>query len=314
VIGTTAIGNRDYVGRFAPSPTGPLHFGSLLAAVASYLEARQNNGRWLIRIDDIDPPRAQVGANEMILTALEAYGFEWDGPVIYQSESEPLHRRAIQELLDKGIAYRCGCSRRDLADAPRGSLGTIYPGNCRTGTTATDVAIRVRTSNEAIEFDDGLQGPQSQQLESESGDFVILRRDNLIAYQLAVAVDDDLEGVTDIVRGLDLMDSTARQICLQKYLGLKTPRYQHIPVAVHPDGSKLSKLTGAPGIPIDSAGRVLFDALNALLQDPPVELSDATLPEIWSWAKANWQINRLRGLTVIPTNRQAMAEPENPIR
>jgi glutamyl-Q tRNA(Asp) synthetase len=313
-IGTIAIGNRGYVGRFAPSPTGPLHFGSLLAAVASYLEARQNDGRWLVRIDDIDPPRAQAGANEMILRALEAYGFEWDGPIIYQSESEPQHRQAIQALLDKGIAYRCGCSRRDLADAPRGPLGAIYPGNCRSGTSASETAIRVRTSNAPIEFGDGLQGPQSQRLESESGDFVILRRDGLIAYQLAVAVDDGHEGMTDIVRGIDLMDSTARQICLQNYLGLHTPRYQHLPVAVHSDGSKLSKLTGAPGIPTHAVEAVLIDALAALLQHPPAELFSASLSEIWAWAKEHWQINVLRGHTVISVDDKAMAESENPLR
>jgi len=285
----------EYVGRFAPSPTGPLHFGSLLAAVASYLEARCQGGRWLIRIEDIDPPREQPGADLEILRVLEAYCFEWDGEVTYQSRSGGPHEEAVARLLDAGLAYRCGCSRRDLADAPRGPLGTIYPGNCRAGYAGEEFAIRVRTDDEPIEIVDRLQGRITQRLESESGDFIILRRDGLIAYQLAVVVDDALQGVTDIVRGIDLLDSTPRQVYLQRLLGLPTPGYAHIPVVEHDDGSKLSKLTGAPPIRAEDAGRTLFNALRALGQSPPPELEAAGLAETWRWAESHWSLARLAG-------------------
>ena len=313
-IRTIAIGDNGYVGRFAPSPTGPLHFGSLLAAVASYLEARRHSGRWLLRMEDIDPPREQVGASDQIITALDLYGFEWDGAVTYQSATDSQHRQALQRLVDEGLAYQCGCSRRDLADTTRGPLGTIYPGTCRHGTSATETATRLRTTDDPVSFVDGLQEPQSQNLESESGDFVILRRDGLVAYHLAVVVDDDLQGVTEIVRGIDLMDSTPRHIWLQQCLGLRTPDYQHIPVAVGSDGSKLSKLTGATAIAVDAVEPVLVTALEALGQQPPAELATARLADIWAWAEAHWQIDLLRGRTAISSASQAMAEPENPLR
>ncbi|MDX1516913.1 MAG: tRNA glutamyl-Q(34) synthetase GluQRS [Woeseiaceae bacterium] len=283
-----------YVGRFAPSPTGPLHFGSLLAATASYLDARANRGRWLVRIDDIDPPREQPGASELIVRALERYGFEWDGDVYFQHESAEAHRHALQQLERAGHVYPCGCSRRDLSDEPGGPLGTIYPGTCRDGTTATETALRVRTSDRTVVFDDALQGRQSMALESASGDFVIWRRDGLVAYQLAVVVDDALAGVTHIVRGIDLMDSTPRQIWLQQLLGVATPAYAHIPVAVGLDGSKLSKLTGALGLPDDGVPIVLVAALNALAQQPPASLERASVREIWDWAIAHWNPARLR--------------------
>lgn len=314
MIETIDIGSTGYVGRFAPSPTGPLHFGSLLAAVASCLEARRHNGRWLVRMEDIDPPREQVGAGDQIIAALDRYGFEWDGPVTYQSASDPQHRQAIGRLLDDELAYRCGCSRKDLVDAPRGPLGIIYPGTCRNGTNDIEASTRVRTTDDPVSFVDGLQGPQSQKLESGSGDFVILRRDGLVAYHLAVVIDDDLQGVTEIVRGIDLMDSTPRHICLQQYLGLGTPRYQHIPVAVHADGSKLSKLSGATGIPMDAAEQELVAALDALQQSPPSDIANASIADIWAWANEHWQIDVLRASTSISTDRQAFSERKNPLR
>ena len=289
-----------YIGRFAPSPTGPLHFGSLVAAVASYLEARVHNGRWLLRIEDIDPPREQAGASEIIIAALARYGFEWHGEVSYQSTSRAAHDAAVQELIDRGLAYPCSCSRRDLAETPRGPLGTIYPGTCRSGCDTNETAIRLRTRNEPVTFDDGLQGNQSQLLESESGDFVIRRRDGLIAYHLAVVVDDALQGVTEIVRGIDLMDSTPRQIWLQTKLGYATPTYMHIPVVTHPDGDKLSKLTGASGIPLDSIANTLISALDALGQKPPADLTQNSLQDIWLWAIQNWRIENLADLTSTP--------------
>lgn len=284
-----------YIGRFAPSPTGPLHFGSLVAAAASYLQARVNNGQWLLRVEDIDPPREQPGATDAILRSLEAHAFEWDGETIFQSASKDAHFAALDQLIDAGLAYRCTCSRKDLADAPRSPLGVVYPGTCRDGTDEGEHAIRVRTNDEPIHFEDALQGHFEHRLESESGDFVIRRRDGLIAYQLAVVVDDEIEGVTEVVRGIDIIDSTPRQIWLQKCLGYRTPDYMHIPVMTHPDGDKLSKLTGAPAIPDSSPGENLFLALVALKQQPPSNLGTAPLKEIWDWACQNWRPQRLSG-------------------
>ncbi len=288
-----------YVGRFAPSPTGPLHFGSLVAAVASYLQAKSQDGRWLLRIEDIDPPREQPGATEQIVRALEHYGFEWDGDIIYQSDSRAAHDHAVKRLLDAGHAYPCGCSRRQLADVPRGPLGTIYPGTCRNGCDATETAIRVRTTDESIAFEDQLQGSQESRLETDSGDFVIRRRDGLIAYQLAVVVDDEIENVSEIVRGIDLIDSTPRQIWLQRLLGYRTPTYMHIPVVTHPDGEKLSKLTGATGIPLQNVAATLVDALHALHQCPPPELRQCSHADVWQWAVRNWRSSALRGVRSI---------------
>ena len=306
MTGTTVTASQ-YAGRFAPSPTGPLHFGSLLAAVASYLQARASSGQWLLRIEDVDPPREQQGASDAIVAALEAYGFQWDGPVIWQSGSRDAHNQAVAALVDKGLAYPCGCSRRDLADAPRTALGVIYPGTCRDGSDAPETSVRVRTHDTAIGFNDQLQGRQLQRLESESGDFVILRRDGLIAYHLAVVVSDHLEGITEIVRGIDLMDSTPRQIWLQRLLDFKTPGYMHIPVATNSEGQKLSKLTGARAIPLRGKRQVLVNALSALQQGPPDDLDAATLTDIWSWAIDHWRPEMLRGMTSVPSDADAMA-------
>ncbi|NCF74302.1 MAG: tRNA glutamyl-Q(34) synthetase GluQRS [Gammaproteobacteria bacterium] len=284
-----------YVGRFAPSPTGPLHFGSLVAAVASYLQARTKNGQWLLRIEDIDPPREQPGASDAIIEALQCYGFVWDGDVIYQSKSDAEHRSALELLIDQNLAYPCSCSRRDLADAPRGPLGIIYPGTCRNGCNKQETAIRLLTDDKAIVFADALQGTQSHRLESESGDFVIRRRDGLIAYQLAVVVDDELQGVTEVVRGIDLIDSTPRQIYLQRLLQYRTPNYIHIPVIVHANGDKLSKLTGAPAIPLKAPSKTLCAALRALGQEPPASLASAALSDVWYWALKTWQMEKLLG-------------------
>lgn len=285
-----------YVGRFAPSPTGPLHFGSLVAAVASFLQARVNNGRWLLRIEDIDPPREQPGATIQILKALESYGFEWDGETIFQSSSASAHEAALASLIDRDFAYRCGCSRRDLAGLPSGPLGIIYPGFCRNGSNAADAAIRIRTNNSAICFEDAIQGLFTHHLETESGDFVVRRRDRLIAYQLAVVVDDEAQGVTEILRGVDLIDSTPRQIWLQSRLNFRTPSYAHIPVMTHSNGDKLSKLTGAPAISLNRVETVLVEALEALGQSPPEGFGGDSLTNIWSWAVENWQIKNLNGL------------------
>lgn len=260
--------------------------------MASFLEARTRNGRWLLRVEDIDPPRAQPGAIQVILQALESYGLEWDGPVIYQSESRGSHDAALAKLQADGAAYRCGCSRRDL--------DRVYPGTCRKGTQADETALRVLTTNEEVSFVDHLQGRQSQRLESEFGDFVVHRKDGLIAYQLAVVVDDHLQGITDVVRGIDLMDSTPRQIWLQKLLGYRTPNYLHIPVAINDRQQKLSKSHGSAGIPLSDAGSRLHDALSTLAQCPPADLAEAALPDIWDWALENWNLDVLRAQTELP--------------
>ncbi len=266
-----------YVGRFAPSPTGPLHFGSLVAALASWLDARAVRGRWLLRIEDLDAPRQQPGAADQILRALERMGLTWDGPVAYQSPRSTLYDSAAHEL--KGQTYWCGCTRREIADSSLGLAADgaqIYPGTCRSGMPEGKIAraLRVRASG-SVEFDDRVQGPQLQSLEREVGDFVLYRADGQFAYQLAVVVDDDAQGVTDVVRGADLLDSTARQIYLQRLLGYPTPRYLHVPVAVNAAGEKLSKQTGAQ--PIDPArpDRSIRDALVFLGQSPTADLGEA---------------------------------------
>lgn len=301
----------QYVGRFAPSPTGPLHFGSLLAAVASYLQAKSRSGLWLLRVEDIDPPRQQEGAIEEILTALERYGFEWDGPVTYQSENAARHHQVVAELQAAGLAYPCSCSRRDLATAKQGPLGAIYPGTCRNGCQGDEFAVRVRTDDAPIEFVDALQGTQCQRLESESGDFVIRRRDGLIAYHLAVVVDDFDQGISEIIRGIDLLDSTPRQIHLQRLLDYRTPAYLHIPVAENAEGQKLSKLTGAPAIPLEKINRTLVTAVKALGQRPPPELAMSSLDEIWLWSIKHWRPAVLADQAAILATEDTLASSEN---
>jgi len=296
-----------YSGRFAPSPTGPLHFGSLLAAVASYLQARTQAGRWLLRIEDIDPPRAQPGAADAIVAALDRYGFEWDGPVSFQSRSRERHAAALQALRDAGHAYPCGCSRSTLANGVHGRLGIVYPGTCRSGCDAKQTAMRVKTDNVPVTFVDALQGPQSQRLESDSGDFIIWRRDGLVAYHLAVVVDDFEQGITEVARGIDLMNSTPRQIWLQRLLQYPSPRYLHIPVAINAAGEKLSKSTGAGEVSLTGISKTLVLALNVLGQRPPPDLGSARPKAIWAWAREHWQVDVLRGKIEIPVAGNPMA-------
>ena len=231
--------------------------------------------------------------------------------MIYQSGSSKAHEAALRHLVDANQAYPCSCSRRDLSTAPQGPLGTIYPGTCRSGCAGSETAIRVRTTDAPIAFTDGLQGRQEQRLEIETGDFVIWRRDGLVAYHLAVVVDDFEQGVTEIVRGIDLLDSTPRQIWLQDLLGYSRPIYLHIPVATHPDGQKLSKLTGAAAIPLDNPKDTLVLALEALGQQPPNDLRDAALAEIWAWACRHWQIDTLAGMPRVDVDRNAIANGKN---
>jgi len=259
----------EYVGRFAPSPTGPLHFGSLVAALASYREARAAQGTWLLRMEDLDRPREQPGAADEILRALERLGFEWDGPVLWQSARLERYRAVLEDLSRRGFAYPCGCSRKELEDSALAIDGSrVYPGTCRHGLAAgrSARAVRLRTHPAPIHFEDRIQGEIAQRVEREVGDFVLRRADGVIAYQLAVVVDDLDQGVTDVVRGADLLDSTARQIHLQRILGARAPRYAHVPVAVDAAGHKLSKQTGAAPIDLADPQRELARARRFLGQ------------------------------------------------
>lgn len=288
----------DYVGRFAPSPTGPLHFGSLVAAVASYCDAKSAQGKWLVRIEDVDKPREVKGAAQSILDTLLTYGFQWDGEIVYQSQQTALYEHAFNQLKIKGLVYPCTCSRKEIADSSsqQGIEGAIYPGTCLKQAIKPNppIAWRVKTQSFVGEFKDVIQGELSQDLSNEIGDFVIKRADGLFAYQLAVVVDDALQGVTHIVRGADLLLSTPRQIYLKRLLGLPDTRYAHIAIVKNAAGEKLSKQTLAPAITPHGAKHQLLQALAFLNQSPPESLSDASLGDIWQWAIANWQISRLK--------------------
>ena len=292
-------------GRFAPSPTGPLHFGSLVAAVGSYLDMRTRGGEWLLRMEDVDTPRNMPGAADDILRTLAAFGFEWDGPVLYQSTRFDAYAAALAELQARGMVYGCACSRREIADsAVRQGVdgGLVYPGTCRAGLAAgqTARAWRLRVNDLPLHFVDRLQGEIEQQLERDVGDFVLLRADGLFAYQLAVTVDDAFQGISDIVRGADLLASTPRQIWLQRCLGVSTPTYAHLPVAVNAAGEKLSKQTRATALDVQRPVAALVAAMRFLGQMPPPELAQASLNEFWCWAKAHWAFRRIPQQLALP--------------
>ena len=294
-----------YRGRFAPSPTGPLHFGSLVAALGSYLEARTRNGVWLVRIEDIDPPRVDPAATGKILRALEACGMHWDGAIAYQSSRTDAYHAAVHALRQRGMVYPCACSRREVTDsALAGIEGPVYPGSCRAGMPRDRKAraLRIRTDGARVEFVDCLQGMIAHDLAACAGDFVVYRADRVYAYQLAVVVDDAEQGITDIVRGADLLDSTPRQIHLQRLLGLPQPRYLHLPVAVDRSGEKLSKQTRAAPIDCARPAAALVDALRFLEQDPPERLRAAGAHDVLAWALENWRIERVPRTRVRPAS------------
>jgi glutamyl-Q tRNA(Asp) synthetase len=283
-----------YVGRFAPSPTGALHFGSLLAALASWLDARRAGGRWLLRMEDLDAPRVMPGAVDVILRQLESFGLEWDGAVVHQSARLDLYRDAMARL--EAQCYPCACTRKELEDSALAIDGArIYPGTCRGGLPEGKVprAIRVRTGAEPIRFTDRVQGDIFQSVEKEIGDFVLRRADGFYAYQLTVVVDDAHQGVTDVVRGADLLDSTARQIHLQRLLGFATPRYLHLPVAANAAGEKLSKQTQAA----DACAADIPAALRFLGMLPPAGLMPR---ELLPWAAAHWDPARIPRARSVP--------------
>ena len=280
-------------GRFAPSPTGPLHFGSLVAAIASWLDARAAGGEWLVRIEDVDAPRTVPGAADQILRTLEAFALHWDGEVAWQSRRGDAYEEALARLRAGGFAYRCKCSRKEIADSGlRGIEGAVYPGTCRTLAVGDDVAgaERFRVPAGTVEIEDRVQGRIAQDVARQVGDFVLKRRDGLHAYQLAVVVDDAAQGITDVVRGADLLQSTPRQVLLQRSLGFATPRYLHFPVAADAAGEKLSKQTLARPVAAGEAPELVAAAL-AFLGQPPVTSRIAS--EMLAEARAQWSPARI---------------------
>jgi glutamyl-Q tRNA(Asp) synthetase len=278
--------------RFAPSPTGPLHLGSLLAAVGSYLDARTAGARWLVRIEDLDTPRVVPGCADEMLRTLEAFGFEWDGDVLYQSTRRDAYREALASLASAGRTFRCSCSRKDLATEDDAGG---YPGTCRSGPTRPGpTSVRFRVSDSSIHFDDLFQGPQTFDL-ATCGDVVVERRDGLASYQIAVVIDDAFQNVTRVVRGADLLSSTPWQIDLQRALSLPQPSYGHLPLLLEPDGAKLSK--SRRSLPLDASRAVsaLFSTLTHLSQPPPPDLAHSSIKEVWKWAIRHWNPQALAG-------------------
>lgn len=275
-----------YIGRFAPSPSGPLHFGSIIAALASFLDAKANKGLWLLRMEDIDPDREPPEAADQILRCLEQLSLHWDGDVLYQSQRLDAYAEALQTLQRSGLIYSCACTRQQIQ-----AMGGVYDNRCRhRDDKVTGSALRLRTKNIQVSFHDRIQGEQSQDLLYECGDFVLVRKDGLFAYQLAVVVDDAWQGVTDIVRGYDLLESTPRQLYLQQCLKYPQPRYAHIPVAINNEGQKLSKQHFADAVNPQQATELLLKALEFLGQNPDPALPDANLAELLAWAIAHWDI------------------------
>jgi len=290
---------QPYKGRFAPSPTGQVHFGTLLAAVGSYLQAKKNDGEWIVRMEDVDLTRKVEGADTGILHTLEAFGFEWQGEVLYQSTQNEFYENALQQLIKQSLVFPCLCTRKQLAE----SGSDIYPGNCRQRQLPekNDRALRIITQNIDITFNDAIMGQQSQNMAQQCGDFIIKRRDSLFAYQLAVVVDDAMQGITEIMRGADLLDSTPRQIYLQHLLGYKTPAYCHLPLAVDANGNKISKSEGATRVDVKNRKKQLCDVLAFLGQKPPADLATCNINDIWQWATDNWKLN------AVPQNKRMPA-------
>lgn len=285
--------HRPYVGRFAPSPTGRLHLGSMVAAVASWLDAKVHGGKWLVRMDDLDPPREVAGAADDILRTLEGFGLAWDGPVVYQSKRHEMYRAALDDLVQSGFAFGCACTRKVLAEA---SGLEVYPGFCRDGLPAgvSPRSWRFKMpAAPALAWDDRMQGMQSMEREAV-GDVTVLRADGHWAYHLAVVVDDAAQGITDVVRGADLLSSTGAHVALQQALKFVTPRYAHVPVMHNNQGQKLSKQTKAAPVEVKNASQVLLTVFEHLHLDgtaqegldPPEVMLNKALSE-WSqkWRK-----------------------------
>ncbi len=289
---------RPVFGRFAPSPTGPLHFGTLVAALGSYLLAKCSSGCWLLRIEDLDPPRVVPGAADAMLLLLEQLGFEWDGEIVYQSRRYERYREILRQLRSRGMVFDCNCTRREiLASAPHaGEEGPVYPGTCRNGISGgrLERAVRLRVTDDEICFDDGIRGRYCQNLEKEVGDFVLHRSDGLFAYQLAVVADDIDSGITQVVRGADLLSSTPRQIYLYRCLNEVVPDYFHLPLACDEGGRKISKRYGDFGlVTCDNGGEMVWRALGFLGQKPPQELFAAAPAELLRWGQKNFSVEAI---------------------
>ena len=283
-----------YRGRFAPSPTGPLHFGSLIAATGSYLQAKNQQGEWLLRIDDIDPPREQKGAADEILKTLEGFGFEWDSEILYQSSRLQRYQEAVDELIQRRLAYACSCSRKELLrNAEQTKAGTVYPGFCRNKSLiiTSKTSTRLRCDNEPVRFEDLIQGSQCFDMGNQIGDFILQRRDRLFSYHLASGIDDAEQKITEVIRGSDLLNSTPCHIHVQQVLNLASPQYSHLPIVVDKAGHKLSKQSFATPINTNDAVVLLYKTLKFLGQMPPIYLLESNLEDIWCWAKNNWQLN-----------------------
>jgi len=294
---------HGYRGRFAPTPSGPLHFGSMIAAIASFCDARSNDGNWYVRIDDIDAPRAVAGVADDILHTLDAFALHWDGRPLCQSTNKDAYHRALHLLRSNGRVFYCACSRKDVSETGiPGPQGPVYAGTCRNGLASGRLArsLRLRVDNHTVSgFTDGLQGEVRQDLATEVGDFVVYRSGGMFSYHLACVVDDALLGITDIVRGADLIDCTLRQIFLQRLLGVPTPRYLHLPVATHPDGAKLSKQTHAAPVDPAQASPTIYQALRFLGQQPPTELALWPPQTALEWAVKSWRRKRLPAVCAI---------------
>jgi glutamyl-Q tRNA(Asp) synthetase len=294
---------RAYVGRFAPSPTGSLHLGSLVAALGSYLDARHNHGRWLVRMEDLDTGRVVPGCSAEILRTLELFGLEWDGEVEYQSRRTQHYVAALETLESRGLTFECSCSRRELSNT--GDTG--YPGTCRGGPTRPGTtATRFRVPEQRVQFTDIMQGECQYDLRL-LGDPIVRRRDGILSYQLAVVVDDALQGITDVVRGADLLESTAWQIALQRALGCDTPRYGHLPLVLEPRHGKLAKSRHSLAIAAAASTPQLIAALQLLQHSPPVEATQASTRELLAWATNSWQPQRLRGVRTVTLHTGARA-------
>ena len=285
---------RAVCGRFAPTPSGPLHFGSILAALASYLNARSQGGDWRLRIDDLDALRVVPGASDQILRTLEAFGFQWDGEVVYQSRRGEAYQAAFSVLKESKALYRCSCSRRDIgAGLGRGVDNTpVYPGTCRNAPAdpSGSLSWRFQVPPGEFVFTDAIQGERRFHLEKDVGDFIVVRADSTFTYHVATVIDDHFQGVTEVVRGSDLLGSACRQALLYHALALPLPVWAHIPVAVDENGDKLSKQTKAAPVCTSRSGIVLWEALAFLWQDPPRSLRCGPPGEVIAWGRNHWAV------------------------
>ncbi len=290
-----------YIGRFAPSPTGPLHLGSLFTALASFLEARSKQGLWILRIDDLDTARNIPGASDAILRTLEAFGLHWDQHESYQSQHLAAYSEALRQLTEQNLVYPCSCSRKILAEYGNGEAESIYPQFCRSKNTLTSskTALRIKTEASSISFHDQLQGLITQNLVRQHGDFIIKRKDQIIAYQLAVVIDDQLQNINHVVRGADLLNSCIKQIYLHQCLNIAPPNYLHVPLITGINGHKLSKKDFAPAVTKQNSHLTLYNLLKLLNQNPPPELQQSSAESILTWAIANWNLHNLQRIRSI---------------